>query len=329
MALNPALMKLVSKASSKYSRSTGTRIKPKEGRNRYRVLAPTSLNAPWIGEDGQFWADLGVHWIKAELNGKPQAVVGCRDVCYGEPCELDAAIDLAINSAIDEESKKIYTEWRAKKSILLNVVDHAGSKDECAILEVTPTTFAQITDLIQQYGENEVDITDPQNGMDIVITKTGKGLNTEYSVNVFPGKSEPISKDVLTRLHDLKAHIEKEFFRGDEKKALAFIAQTSGVALPRIGGPATTKPGLLTTGKSTPTKALVSEDAAVDDAVIDDSTEIDTDVDLDALNEATTLVKTPAKPVTKAAVKPAPVAEPEDADDTSLDDILADLDNIE
>ncbi|MER9496411.1 hypothetical protein NKI86_32185, partial [Mesorhizobium sp. M0320] len=65
MALNPALQKLISNATNKYSRSSGNRIKPKEGVNRYRILAPTPAQAPWVKADLQLWADCAVHWIKA------------------------------------------------------------------------------------------------------------------------------------------------------------------------------------------------------------------------------------------------------------------------
>lgn len=333
MALSPALKKLVSNASNKYSRSSGNRIKPKEGRNRYRFLAPTSADATWIGADEQFWADLGVHWIKTEKGGKPVAVVGSRDVVYQEACPIGAAVTLAIANAFDEDSKELYKEWAVKRSILINVIDRAGAEDEPAILELTPTTFAQVMDIIQQYGENEEDITDLLTGMDIVITKSGKGLQTEYAVNIAPGASKPLKKDIYTRLHDLKAHIEKEFFRGDEQKALNAIGQCAGIQVPRLTANSNTPAAALAAPK-TPTPALASPAAIVEDAVVEDSIN-DDGVDLDALNASveeaeaeTPQIETPA-PVTKAAApKAAAPAPAEDPDTDTLDSILADLAGI-
>jgi hypothetical protein len=316
MALSPALQKLVSQGANKYSRSTGERIKPKEGVNRYRILVP-DVNA-------QFWADLGVHWIKPEVDGKgkPIAVVGCSDVVFGQPCEIDTAINEALKGAIDEDSKKLYESWRARKTVLLNVLDRSkGSSDpdKVQILEITTGTFGSVLNIIQQYAEEGEDVLDPNSGMDISITRAGKGLNTEYTVNIAPGTSKAVTKAHLKEVHDLTSHINKEFFRGDEQKALNFIAQVAQVSIPRLGN-------------KTPTAALTSRAA-----------QVDPDVDADALADAADLDEAPfeteekeevvttkaAAPTTqKASSKPAVVEEDVVLDDNDLDDVLADLDSI-
>lgn len=305
MALSPALQKLVSQAANKYSRSSGTRIKPKEGVNRYRILLPDP--------NGQFWADLGVHWIKTELSdgAKPLAVVGCADVCFQTPCAIDTAIDQAIGSAIDEESKKLYESWRARKSVLLNVLDRSkgsANPDEVQILEITPTTFGAIMGIVQQYAEEGEDVLDAQSGMDISITRTGKGLNTEYAVNVAPGKSSPVTKAHLQACHDLAQHIQKEFFKGDEQKALNVISQTAQINVPRLAS-------------RTPTAALTSKAAAVaEEAAADDIT---ADLDDDGTPPFEVEAEAPAKTVSK------PVAQAEvPSDDDDLADVLADLDSL-
>lgn len=313
MALSPALRKLVSNATNKYTRSSGKRIKPKEGINRYRILVPSQADAPWVPASGQFWADLGVHWIKPEENAAPAAVVGCESVVYQRPSQIATAIEAAISSAIDEESKKLYMSWKAKTTILVNVLDRSkGSTnpDEVQILEITPTTWGNIMSTIQQYDEEGEDILDAENGMDLTITRTGKGLNTQYAVNIAPGKSAPVPAAALKNCHDLHKHIEQEFFRGEEPKALAAIAQISGVSLPRLAAGAAGGAG------RTPTPALASAASAVEDA----------EVDLDALNEEVAEeVEVEAAPAKATKAKAAPVVE-EETDD--LEDILADLNDI-
>ncbi|QIG69122.1 single-stranded DNA-binding protein [Rhizobium phage RHph_N1_10] len=319
MALSPALQKLVSNGANKYSRSTGERIKPKEGINRYRILVP-DVNA-------QFWADLGVHWIKPEVDGKgkPIAVVGCADVCFQEPCEIDTAIIAALAGANDEESKKLYESWRARKTVLLNVLDRSkGSTDpdKVQILELTTGTFGAVLGIIQQYAEENEDILDAANGMDISISRAGKGLNTEYTVNVAPGKSAPVTKAHLQGCHNLTDHIKKEFFRGDEQKALNFIGQVAQINIPRLGS-------------KTPTAALTSKAAQVDpevdaDALADAADLSDVPFDTD---ETTAPAKATAAATTKttASSKPAAPVVEEDAvvlDDNDIDDVLADLDSI-
>jgi hypothetical protein len=319
MALSPELRKLVSNAANKYSRSSGSRIKPKEGANRYRFFIPEK--AEWLPANGQFWADLGVYWIKAEENGKPLAVVGSKSVVYQQPDEIATAIDRAIQTAIDEDSKKLYESWRAKTSILVNVLDRSkgsSNPDEPQILELSPTTWGKVMAVIQQYGDEGEDVLDPVNGIDLIITRSGKGLNTEYSVNVAPGKSQPVPPAALKGSHDLAAHIEKEFFRGDEPKALAAIAQISGVALPRLTSAAGSA--------RTPTAALSSAAAAVEDA---DEAELAAVADLDdtVVEEVEEVVEEKtAAPTRTAAKATAKAAAVEDEDD--VDDILAGLDDL-
>ncbi len=316
MALSPVLQKLVSQAANKYSRSSGSRIKPKEGVNRYRILVP-DVNA-------QFWADLGVHWIKTELSdgAKPVAVVGCSDVVHQQPCAIDTAIDQAIASAIDEESKKLYESWRARKSVLLNVLDrskHSTDPDAVQILEVTTTTFGAIMGIVQQYAEEGEDILDAQNGMDISLTRSGKGLNTEYTVNVAPGQSKPVTKAHLQNANDLLDHINKEFFKGDDQKALNVISQTAQINVPRLAA-------------RTPTAALTSKAAAVAEAA-DEAEDLSQDLDDAAPFEVEEEAPAPApkasaKPAPKAAAKPAPAPEADTSDDDDLADVLADLDDL-
>ncbi|SOC90112.1 hypothetical protein SAMN05216358_0136 [Rhizobium sp. AN5] len=259
MALSPELKKMVSSAKNKYSSNNQKTVKPKDGRNAYRVLAPTSAQASWVPPSGQYWADLGVHWIKADKNGKPLAVVGDCDTVYQQPSVLNTAIEMAINSAMDEESKELYNEWKAKKSVLLNVVDRSSGEDP-VVLELTSTTFGKVMDLINVYDDAGKDITDPLSGVDIIITKTGKGLNTKYEVMVDPAPPKPVAPDVLGRTTDLHEFIAQNFFRGEEQKALNCIAQIAGVAVPALTGPATAA------GVRTPTAALSSSAAAVADA---------------------------------------------------------------
>lgn len=319
MALSPELRKLVSGASNKYSRSSGTRIKPKEGVNRYRILVPDRKNAPWIPANGQFWADLGVHWIKAGENEKPIVVLGCESTVYQRPSRIAPLIDQAINSAIDEESKKLFQSWKAKLSVLVNVLDRSkGSPnpDEPQILELTPTTWGAVMGMIQQYDDEGEDILDAESGMDIIITRTGKGLNTQYSVNVAPGKSQPVPAAALKGCHDLLSHIEKEFFRGEEDKAIAAIGQIAGINVPRIGGPS----------RGTPTAALTSAASQVEDA------EVTEDEDLSVVEELEE-EEAPAnkkKAETKSEAKPAAAPKPAEVDDdeVDLDDVLGDLENL-
>lgn len=266
--MDSALRKMVSQAKAKYAGNAGKAIKPNEGRNTYRILAPK--NVSWTGPNGEFWADLGVHWIKAEENAKPAVVIGDCDTVYQQPSVINTAIEMAINSAMDEESKKLYESWKARKSVLLNVIDRSSGSEE--ILELTPSTWGKVLELIALHLDFGQDITDPENGVDIIITRTGKGLNTNYDVAVAPGKSQPVTPEQLARAKDLQEFIRSNYFRGEEQKALNAIQQFAGISVPRLAGPANAgalaAPAAATLAR-TPTAALASPNVAVADAAVD------------------------------------------------------------
>lgn len=261
MALNPLLKKLVTQSAAKYKGATNGAIKPKEGRNVYRFIVPKPGEVSWVGADGLFFRELGVHWIKPDLNAKPIAVVGSEEICYQRVSPLAAAIDMAIANAYDEDSKKLYEEWKARRSIVCNVISRDNG-NSVEVLELTPTTFSKVMDVANLYDDSGVDIFDHINGMDIVITKTGKGLNTSYDVAVVPlapGKTfAPVTMEQLNQTTNLDEWIQTKFFRGEEQKALNAVAQIAGITIPQIGNMTATPVAALTSSAASVAGAQVT-----------------------------------------------------------------------
>lgn len=258
MALDASVLARMKASKNKYSRG-GNTVKLKEGKTRIRLLA---------GE-GQFWREIGVHWIKTEKDGKPVAVTGCYDEVHGKPCAICAAADKAMAAGTDEE-KAIMKEWRAKKSVLVHAIirDGADKSDEPQILELTGTTWAKISGVIEEYFAADQNILDPKTGIDLIIERTGKGLNTEYNPMVSPGSSKPVPAEVLTRLPSFEEYVEKELFRGDDRKALTAIANFSGVSvsgLTAIAGPRSTTAMLTSSTVEDAEVTEVVETAAAED----------------------------------------------------------------
>ncbi len=318
MAMNPAMLALIKGAKNKYSRSQTNTVKIKEGKTTVRIL-PYSTR-----ENGQFWAELGVHWIKTDRNGKPVAVVGCHNEVHNAECPVCNAIEKSIKSATDDESLATYKEWKTKRGVLFNALIRSGtdaSEDQAQILELTGTTAGKILNMIEEYALSDIDLTDLKEGMDFIVERKGKGFETEYTVMPAP-KSKPVNKAALETCHDLDAYIAKEFFRGDETKALNAISDMSGVAV-AIGG--TRAAGLLT-GKS----ASVEDDMDLEKhepkvapkaapkkvaAVVDDEDESDP--------------LPPAKPAkAAAAAKPAAKKEETELDDEDVNSLLSELDDL-
>jgi hypothetical protein len=266
MALNPLLKKLVTQSAAKYKGTTAKSIKPKEGRNIYRFIVPKPGEVSWVGADGLFFRELGVHWIKSDPAGKAIAVVGSEEICYQRVSALAAAIDMAIANAYDEDSKKLYQEWKARRSIVCNVVSRETG-NSVDVLELTPTTFSKVMDIANLYDDSGVDIFDHQMGMDIVITKAGKGLNTSYDVAVVPlapGKTfAPVTQDQINQTTDLDNWIQVNYFRGEEQKALNAVAQIAGIAVPQIGHMTATPVAALTSSAATVAGATVQAPAVV------------------------------------------------------------------
>lgn len=127
---------------------------------------------------------------------------------------------------------KTLTDAKSKNRYLVNAIQVDGENSDPVILELTPTTFEKILDVMEEHGAEMLDL---ESGVDIIIERKGKGLNTEYSV-VPAAKSKPVNKSVMANLNDLDAYSAQEYEQGLNKamQALGAVAGrpmlTSGAA---------------------------------------------------------------------------------------------------
>lgn len=337
MAMNQAMMDLINKGRNKYARNTSKVVKIKEGKTRVRILSNVTP-----GE--QFWADQGVHWIKADENGKPLAVVGCHDTVFKRPCPVCAAAEQAILAATDDESLKLMKSWKSKGNILLNAIirDGADASADPQILELTTSTFEQVLSIMEDWG----DITDLVEGMDIIIERKGKGMNdTKYTVGVAPISPKfpkEVPAEVLEKCHNLIQYITREHFKDEDDKAIRAISNISGItpslAIAGRGNQALLA-GASVPGADDSELQEIAETAAA--AVIEEEVEVMPTKPVKAAVVAKPAAAAPlaaAKPAAvaakPAAVKPAAVAAapaegfgaPLDAQ--GIDDMLAELNNL-
>lgn len=354
MAMSPAMLALVKGAKNKFSKSAGKAFKPKEGKTTIRIL-PAQVEG---AVEGQFWFEYGVHWIKADSNSKPLAVVGCHHVTFDATCPVCTAIEKAKASAVSDEDVKVIKDWNAKKTVLVNVLVRSGSdanEDTPVVMELTPSTFGFIMGLMEEYAADFGDITDPNTGMDLMIERSGKGLDTEYKVMPKPG-AKPVAKGVMDKCIDLRAYVEKEFFRGEETKALTHISNLTGVSVTGIAAPRST--ALLTSARvedahvTSEPKVSPAEKAEVEkiaDAIVEEdppfvpnppktptlAAEAEDDEEAALLaalakkraEKAAAKAAEAPKPAPKAPVAPA-AADPTALDAAEVDSILAELDNL-
>lgn len=290
------LKELLAQNKNKYKGNNGARaFKFPEGKTRIRIIQTKP------GE--KFWRDVGVHWIKADRGGKPISVIGCNDVVHEKHCEVCAAIEKSKIGVLDEEDEKLIKEWGARKDVLVPALVLGADKkfSDPQIVQLTPTTFGQVLSIAEEFDMDDINIFDIEDGRDLIVERTGKGLDTEYQVMVAP-KSLKIDSSVASNLPDIDAWIESNFFNETPNKAVTAIAQITGTTVATLES------------KSVNTKMLA--DASVDDDEINLDEEIDDEVD--EVEEKKTESKSKSKTEDLTDI----------VDDSEIDDILSDLEDM-
>lgn len=222
MAATKDIMELVkSKKAALQAQSGRNRektVKPPVGRSKWRILPG------WRGaDDATFFHDFGQHFIK-DVHGALKAVYVCTEKTFGKPCPICEAINEGISVSENDDVINALKEGKSKGRILLNALHLDGENPtQPVILDLTPTTFEKVLDLIEEWGN----ITDLENGVDIVINRSGKGINTEYTVTPAP-KSAPVQKSVLKSLHNLDDYVKQEYDEG-RVKALGAVNAVAGL----------------------------------------------------------------------------------------------------
>lgn len=207
-------------------------LKPLPGKHVYRILPTWRLNTmpeKCKEETQPFWHDFGMHWVRSSTNGKPVAYI-CLDKTFGVDCPVCAAIGRGISNTNDDDTVDLLKSANSQQKFLLNVL-HRSSPDkpnEVQVMEVGPKIFDQILEFISEYG----DITDLENGKDLIINREGSGLDTKYTV-LPAANSKPVGKEVMSNLYDLDAVVQQEN-ETRLKMALDNLAKVSGI-LPASG----------------------------------------------------------------------------------------------
>lgn len=283
------LMELI--AQKKAALKSGNRqktVKPPEGRSRWRILPG------WDAANPAFYHDFGQHFIKDNTDTL-KAVYVCVDKTYGKPCDICAALGAAIRATTDDDQVKILEKSKASGRILLNALQVDGATpNEPAILELSPNTFAEFLNIVTEWG---VEVLDLVGGKDIIIERTGKGLQTKYSVQV-AAKSADVSADVMKKVVNLDEYVAQE----SAEQAQRALANLNAVA------------GMLPAPTAKPSLADLSIDD-IDDAAL-----------AELEGTATRVADEPAaaaKPAEKAAAVATPAAAT--TGDDELDNLLAEL----
>lgn len=198
-------------------------LKPAAGKHTYRILPS------WRGgDDKQFWHDFSMHFIKTtesiKAGNKPAAVYICSSKTFDKPCEVCAAIEKMMAVSTDDDTTKQLKEAKSAQRYLMNVLHLTGDEpDKPQVMEVGTGVFEGVCNLIGEYG----DITDLNEGIDLVITRSGTGLDTKYAV-MPAAKSKPVNKSVMSGVTNLDEFVAQENPQG-ETKALTAVGAIAGI----------------------------------------------------------------------------------------------------
>ena len=144
---------------------------PKDGRSIIRIL-------PEVGEMQFFYQQVGTHMLPGTDNRKQ---FYCPN--FTSEGEFDCPIcDYVeeLRKSGDKASLALSSTLRVKRKFWMNVIDRENESAGPQIFTPGVMVFSQISSLISDpdYG----DIFDTKSGIDLIIEKKGKGLDTEYQV---------------------------------------------------------------------------------------------------------------------------------------------------
>jgi hypothetical protein len=247
-------------------------LKVPMGKSKFRILPAH----PDLGAEADFWVDFGQHYIK-DVEGKTKAVYVCTDKTFGRPCGVCHALEVAGRSASSDDEIKYIEESRCKRAEIIVNVLHLNSSDKANVpqlLQLTPSTFAKVLDLVDEYG----DISSLTEGTDLIITREGSGLNTEYSIQ--PAReSKKVDPNVMASVTNLREFVQQESEDGARKalqqvNAIVGIIDAPMVGLPGAKSKALTADAGFISARTVPAEKPVASidpelDALIDDAVFE------------------------------------------------------------
>lgn len=181
-----ALRKKMEEVKERQSRGGGNVNfwSPKAGRNVIRILPAK--------EGQEFYAEAKVRYNV----GPNKKMVTVPLDSSKENCPIHEFVDALFKSG-DKDDEKLAKRMKASNRYYFNVIDRSLEEGDenygkVMVFGCGTTIFTDILGIIvdPDYG----DITDPELGYDIIITKSGTGLDTEYKTNARP-KQTPIGVD--------------------------------------------------------------------------------------------------------------------------------------
>lgn len=180
--------------------------KPDWGESCIRILPPYS-------ELGIFWYDVAYHYgIASDSQGQSRQVV-CPAYGTDNPCPICEKI-AELKATGDEEDAAKADSMKLKPRYYLQIIDRADEAAGVQIYMASPTVANKILGFYSSKGWG--DITDPENGYDLVLTKRRRAgaapnsqrwQDTEYEVMGTPEKCPTMADKDGNPVYDWEDHM--------------------------------------------------------------------------------------------------------------------------
>lgn len=164
----------------------------------------------WRKNDPTFFHSFGQSFIK-DMDGNVLAVIGARNIAYGEDDPIQNLIQTAKAQAKTDSQRRHWHESIARHRELVNALildDKDVDPNTPEIVDFSANMLEQIIDQVQMAGIQE-EFLDLEKGFNLKVSRSGSGLNTKYSF-VFERKPTPIGSSVMENINDLDAYVRSQ-----------------------------------------------------------------------------------------------------------------------
>lgn len=168
---------------------SGSYFKPKEGKNYVRILPP-------MNNSGLFYHEATLHY-GLKRDGKNISV----------PYTGESSPVMALIKKLEKEGPegaKLAKRLAPRTKYYANVIDRSSGK-----VQVWGFSKKILSSILSAMGDPDLgDITDPEDGHDLVVERSGQNLETKYEIRVRP-KPSHIGEDVdLDQMKDLETLVD-------------------------------------------------------------------------------------------------------------------------
>lgn len=189
----------------------------KEGENKVRIVCE---------EDEDWYLEVATHYVEV---GKDKVGVTCNDVYDGSECYFCGLV-AQLKRSKDKDDKALADSLKSSTRYYMNVLDRED-KNKLKVLGVGAQAF---TDIMAAFADPDWgDLTDPEEGFDVTITKTktGKGpRDVKYSAQA-RRKSSPVGVDLDdVELFDIESMVIKQFTAEEQEQLLDGVPEDEIIA---------------------------------------------------------------------------------------------------